>query len=121
MPNWELKTYGSRKDKTNCIYFRYRQYWCTVIHSKPSGNNFSISMTYEKKDFTEIQKPNKLPFLEAVCWDLCDTSVLDQDEILDRYERGWGYRGILADINPEEQLFILNLARAKGSWLQTCV
>jgi hypothetical protein len=68
-----------------------------------------------------LQQPNKLPFLEAVCWDLCDYTLLNPDEILDRYERGWGYRGVLADISEEERLFILNLAKARGSWLQTCV
>ncbi len=68
-----------------------------------------------------LQKPEKLPFLEAVCWDLRDVSVLSQDEILDRYERGWGYKGVLADINPQEKQYIANLAKAKGSWLQVSV
>lgn len=70
---------------------------------------------------TDIQKPQKLPFLEALCWDIRDIDCLSQDEILDRYERGWNFRGVLADISPQEAKFILGLAKAKGSWLQTSV
>ncbi len=43
------------------------------------------------------------------------------DEILDRYERGWNYVGVLADITPMEKQYIASLAKAKGSWLQVSV
>jgi len=66
----------------------------------------------------KFNKPAKLPFLEAVCWDLRDVTLLSEDEMLNRYERCWNYRGVLADIPPEEQEFIAALAKAKGSWLQ---
>jgi hypothetical protein len=68
-----------------------------------------------------IQKPERLPFLEAVCWDLDDINHLDQDEMLNRYERGWAYRGVLADLEGEEKVFLQQLAKAKGSWLQVNV
>lgn len=68
-----------------------------------------------------FQKPDKLPFLEAICWDLHDVNLLTLDEMLNRYERGWNYRGVLADIPIQEQRFIANLAKAKGSWLQARV
>lgn len=68
-----------------------------------------------------FQRPERLPFLEAVCWDLRDVSLLSQDEILDRYERGWDYKGVLADIAPQERQYIADLAKAKGSWLQVSV
>lgn len=68
-----------------------------------------------------FHKPEKLPFLEAVCWDLRDVNLLTEDEILNRYERGWGYKGVLADIPPQEKQYIAHLARAKGSWLQNSV
>lgn len=75
-----------------------------------------------KKQFEQtLRTPEKLPFLEAICWDLGDVNLLSQDEILDRYERGWAYQGVLADILPQEKLYIANLAKAKGSWLQTSV
>lgn len=68
-----------------------------------------------------LYKPEKLPFLEAVCWDLHDVNLLTEDEVLNRYERGWYYKDILVDLSDEEEAYISNLAKAKGSWLQTCV
>lgn len=62
--------------------------------------------------------PKHLPFLEAVCWDLRDVYNLTPDEMLSRYERGWEYRGALADVEGEEKAFVWKLAVAKGSWLQ---
>jgi len=62
--------------------------------------------------------PDKLPFLEAVCWDLRDVRKLTLDEMLNRYERGWNYRGALADVAGQEKVFIRQLAIANGSWLQ---
>ncbi len=65
-----------------------------------------------------IVVPNKLPFLEAICWDLSDVFVLTVDEMLCRYERGWRYSGVLADLEGSEKLFVAQLAEANGSWLQ---
>ena len=65
--------------------------------------------------------PEQLPFLEAVCWDLADVRSLTPDEMLNRYERGWSYRGALADVKGKEKIFVRQLAVAKGSWLQTDV
>ena len=68
-----------------------------------------------------IQQPSELPFLSAICWDLADVRALDLDEILNRYERGWEYKGVLADLGGEELLFLKQLATTKGSWLQVNV
>lgn len=65
-----------------------------------------------------MQKPETLPFLQSICWDLHNINLLNQDEILDRYERGWGYKGVLVDITFQEKQYILDLAKSKGSWLQ---
>lgn len=65
-----------------------------------------------------ITRPDELPFLAAICWDLRDISVLDCEQVLNRYERGWDYKGILADLGSKEKLFIQKLAKQKGSWLQ---
>lgn len=62
--------------------------------------------------------PERLPFLEAICWDLGDVHDLTPDEMLNRYERGWDYRGTLADVEGNEKAFVGKLAAAKGSWLQ---
>lgn len=73
------------------------------------------------KQNSNIKQPERLPFLEAVCWDLGDIAALNQDEMLARYERGWDYRGTLADLAGEEAVFLRQLAQAKGSWLQVYV
>lgn len=65
--------------------------------------------------------PENLPFLEAICWDLANVHKLTPDEMLCRYERGWDYRGALADLDGKEKAFLAALARAKGSWLQVHV
>lgn len=62
--------------------------------------------------------PKDLPFLEAVCWDMGDVHELTPDEMLNRYERSWEYRGTLADVEGREKAFVRELAVAKGSWLQ---
>lgn len=68
----------------------------------------------------EIHKlPTDLPFLAAVCWQTENVKHFTIDEMLDRYERGWLYRGVLAGLEGEELEFVRSLARAKGSWLVT--
>ena len=62
--------------------------------------------------------PSKLPFLSAICCDLDDVHILDLNEMLNRYERGWENKGVLADLNGIERGFLTQLAKIKGSWLQ---
>ncbi len=71
--------------------------------------------------YKHINIPEKLPFLEAVCWDLGDVYALNPDEMLNRYERGWENRGVLADLYGAEKRFLTQLAKNKGSWLQVDV
>jgi hypothetical protein len=67
---------------------------------------------------TEIQNvPDDLPFLRAICWQTGNVKHFTEDEMLDRYERGWHYRGVLADLEGEELDFLRRLAITKGSWL----
>lgn len=62
--------------------------------------------------------PDRLPFLEALCWDLpAGIKDLDEDDALNRYERGWRYQGALAEVGADEKAFIKQLADKKGSWL----
>jgi len=63
------------------------------------------------------QVPDQLPFLKAVCWQLDDVHHFTQEEMLNRYERGWNYRGVLEDIQGEELQFLHQLAKTRGSWL----
>lgn len=67
-------------------------------------------------------KPKALPFLEALCWDLPDgTKKLNFDDMLNRYERGWEYLGVLAEADKDEMEFIKHLAERNGSWLAVYV
>ena len=68
-----------------------------------------------------ITIPNKLPFLEAICWELNDVYSLTPDEMLNRYERGWENRGVLADLHGDEKIFLTQLVKEKGSWLQNTI
>lgn len=61
--------------------------------------------------------PVHLPFLQAICWQRGNVTDLDADEMLDLYERGWNYRGVLADLEGDELAFVKALAQAKHSWL----
>ena len=63
--------------------------------------------------------PPKLPFLEALCWQTHSIKHLAPEEMLRRYERGWHYRGVLANPSPEEEDFIKEIAQFYGSWLAT--
>ena len=62
-------------------------------------------------------QPAKLPFLQAICWQREDVSQLTSDEMIDLYERGWHYRGVLADLEGDELIFLKSLAQAQHSWL----
>lgn len=66
-----------------------------------------------------LKVPEKLPFLEAVCWQTKDVNHFTPAEMLCRYERGWEYRGVLGEPNAEELRFVKELAQRFGSWLAT--
>lgn len=79
------------------------------------------SLHYNPKDlFKEgIPIPQRLPFLEAVCWQTIDVQHFTRAEMLRRYEQGWQYRGILGNLGVEELSFVRTLAKYYGSWLAT--
>ena len=68
-----------------------------------------------------IEPPAQLPFLKAVCWQTPDVDRLTAEEMLRRYERGWTYRGVLADLGKEEVVFLRHLTNQFGSWLASHV
>jgi hypothetical protein len=49
----------------------------------------------------ETKKPQQLPFLEAICWQTDRIRHFTEDEMLDRYERGWGYIDVLEELKPK--------------------
>ena len=71
-------------------------------------------MPTEKSD---LVIPARLPFLEAICWQINDVRQIATQDMLDYYERGWLYRGVLADLSEEEQTFLHKIALLEGSWL----
>jgi Nucleotidyl transferase AbiEii toxin, Type IV TA system len=64
-----------------------------------------------------MDKPNQLPFLAAVCWQTVDVMQFAPHEMLQQYERGWQYRGVLADLTVEEAEFVQVLSDRYGSWI----
>lgn len=64
-----------------------------------------------------IEIPQKLPFLNAISWQLVDCRQLSLEEMLHQYERNWHYRGVLGDLTAEESAFVQQLSQQYGSWL----
>lgn len=63
----------------------------------------------------KFKVPEKLPFLESLCWQREGIENLTPLEILKIYERGWHYRGVLGDLSPTEALFVQKLAHYYNS------
>lgn len=67
----------------------------------------------------KVSVPEKLPFLEAICWQTKDVYLFTPEQMLSRYERGWGYRTLFNNLEGEELDFLKKLAKDYHSWLQT--
>ena len=65
----------------------------------------------------EIEIPQELPFLKAICWQSADIKNFTPKEMLISYERGWHYLDVLGEPSSEELLFIKRLIQRYGSWL----
>ncbi|MGB7441300.1 MAG: nucleotidyl transferase AbiEii/AbiGii toxin family protein [Coleofasciculaceae cyanobacterium] len=65
--------------------------------------------------------PDQLPFLQAVCWQIKDIYKLTPQEMLQCYERGWHYRGVLGNLDESELNFVNALVQEYGSWLGSMV
>jgi Nucleotidyl transferase AbiEii toxin, Type IV TA system len=65
-----------------------------------------------------IIRPQKLPFLEFLGWQIADVYRLTQLEMLASYERGWRYRHI-ANPPASELAFIEQLVFTYKSWLSS--
>ncbi len=65
----------------------------------------------------EIPVPDELPFLARISWFDADHRALDAFEMLNRYEAGWRYLGVLGEPSPEEERFIKALIGRFGSIL----
>jgi hypothetical protein len=65
----------------------------------------------------EIVIPERLPFLESISWFDRDYRALSPLEMLQRYEAGWRWLGVLTDPSPEERTFIRELIQRYQSYL----
>ncbi len=63
--------------------------------------------------------PEKLPFLEAICWQTENVYLFDRKEMLSLYERGWRYRNMFNNLESKELNFVKELAQQYDSWLQS--
>lgn len=75
-----------------------------------------MAQTLKNRD---IKIPYNLPFLKSICWQTEDIRHFSLPEMLNRYERGWRYRGVLADLEGEELDFVRSLAKKTDSWIAT--
>ncbi|WP_246065437.1 hypothetical protein [Hydrocarboniclastica marina] len=65
-----------------------------------------------------VRQPRKLPFLEAVCKKLNQRANLeDEQRLLGLYERGWIFRGVLANLEGDEARYVRSLATRYNSWI----
>lgn len=67
---------------------------------------------------SKVSVPEKLPFLESICWQIEDVYRYTPEQMLSRYERGWEYRQLFSNLEGEELNFLKELARRYQSWLQ---
>ena len=74
-------------------------------------------MMNDKKVATAFKIPAKMPFLEAICWQIANIQNLSLKEMLCRYESGWHYWGVLGEPNSEELIFIQQISQHYQSWL----
>lgn len=68
-----------------------------------------------------MKQSDKLPFLNALCWQIADVDRMSRSEILQTYERGWRHLNVLARPNAAEWQFIRDLSFKYKSWLQADV
>ncbi|MDM8517415.1 hypothetical protein QUF76_14550 [Desulfobacterales bacterium HSG16] len=64
-----------------------------------------------------VKIPTDLPFLKSICWQTKNVRHFSLQEMLNRYERGWKYRGVLTDLEGEELDFVRNLVKKLDSWI----
>ncbi|MEA5554023.1 hypothetical protein VB713_24085 [Anabaena cylindrica UHCC 0172] len=75
-------------------------------------------MTTATSIINPVIVPEKLPFLESICWQTADVYRFTPEEMLSRYERGWQYHNLFNNLEGEELNFLQELARLYQSWLQ---
>ncbi len=100
-------------------YFYHRFKWESGILRIQDINRGKVDRMIRKKspDEKNVPIPARLPFLSAICWQTKDIRKFSPIEMLERYERGWRYKGVIADLGDEEREFISRIAKTYGSWI----
>lgn len=75
-------------------------------------------MTVTKPTINPTIVPQKLPFLESICWQTGDIYRFTPEQMLSRYERGWQHRQLFNNLEGEELKFLKVLAKRYHSWLE---
>ena len=65
-----------------------------------------------------INVPNKLPFLESICWQMKSVHEFTPEEMLGCYERGWKYKKLFNNLEGDEVEFLIKIANIYDSWLK---
>lgn len=86
--------------------------------SRPAGKPVRKTATRPVQAAGPVRQPRKLPFLEAVCKKLNQRINLDDEQrLLGLYERGWIFRGVLANLEGDEARYVRALATRYNSWI----
>lgn len=65
-----------------------------------------------------LRRPAKLPLLDAICKKLNQRVNLDSEQsVLGLYERGWIFKGVIANMDDQEARYVRALANKYNSWI----
>lgn len=65
-----------------------------------------------------LRRPAKLPLLDAICKKLNQRVNLDSEQsVLGLYERGWIFKGVIANMDNQEARYVRALATKYNSWI----
>lgn len=85
-------------------------------HPNPKHRSASTARAPEQQG--PVRRPSKLPFLDAICKKLNQRINLDDEQrVLGVYERGWIFKGVLANLDGEEARYVRALATRYNSWI----
>ncbi|MCG8614400.1 MAG: hypothetical protein MI864_28140 [Pseudomonadales bacterium] len=65
-----------------------------------------------------VRRPKTLPFLDAICKKLNQrVNMEDEQRVIGVYERGWIFKGVLANLEGDEARYVRTLATKYNSWI----
>ena len=65
-----------------------------------------------------LRRPAKLPLLDAICKKLNQRVNMESEQsVLGPYERGWIFKGVIANLDDSEARYVRALATRYNSWI----